>query len=205
MTRVSTLPRGGLGVWGGHAAREAGWARHRAPDTLNPVVSSEQEGDPRARVDEHLRRVGREMGAVSRSVARSIELHPTQLLALDLLLRRGPSSPGQLSDALDLSTGATTPLIDNLVALGHVRRQADPHDRRRTVLVLTDHARAESTEAFRPLSERFSELLDHYSPEDLEVIDRFMAELRQNLRDYAAERDAFPSSRPRSKRGVSGP
>jgi DNA-binding MarR family transcriptional regulator len=168
-------------------------------------VSEEAERDARARVAEHLRLVGREMGAVSRSVARSIELHPTQLLALDHLLRRGPSSPGQLSDALDLSTGATTPLIDNLETLGHIRREPDPHDRRRSVLVLTDHARTESREAFRPLGERFAGMLDHYSTEELESIDRFMGELRQNLRDYAAERDALLSRRRRSKRGVPGP
>jgi DNA-binding MarR family transcriptional regulator len=168
-------------------------------------VSEEAERDARAKVAEHLRRVGREMGAVSRSVARSIELHPTQLLALDHLLRGGPSSPGQLSDALDLSTGATTPLIDNLETLGHVRREPDPHDRRRSVLVLTDHARTESREAFRPLGKRFAGMLDHYSAEVLGIIDGFMTELRQNLRDYAAERDALLSRRRGSKRGMPGP
>ncbi|MFZ0216370.1 MAG: MarR family transcriptional regulator [Candidatus Dormiibacterota bacterium] len=135
----------------------------------------------------HLRVLGREMAAMSRAVSRSMGLHHTQLRALEQLLRRDDVSPGDLSRALGISTGATTALIDNLEDMGHLHRVRNRTDRRRVVLEITEQARHESEGAFRPLGAKFQHLLQGYSEEELAVLDRFLGDLRESIRDYGGE------------------
>jgi DNA-binding MarR family transcriptional regulator len=147
----------------------------------------------------HLRVLGREMGALSRAVSRSLGLHHTQLRALEQLMRRSDLSPGDLSRALGLSTGSTTALIDALERMGHVHRVRDRGDRRKVVLEITERARHDGEAAFRPLGERFQELTQGYSDAELAVIDRFLGDLRGALREYQQalsdeERAALPDS-----------
>ncbi|HEX3805665.1 MAG TPA: MarR family transcriptional regulator [Gaiellaceae bacterium] len=49
-----------------------------------------------------------------------------------------PSTPGALARSLDLSSGAMTSRLDRLEKLGHIRRLADPDDRRGVRVELTD-------------------------------------------------------------------
>ncbi|WP_407358718.1 MarR family transcriptional regulator [Microbacterium sp. LTA6] len=49
----------------------------------------------------------------------------------------GPVTSGELARRLGLSTGATTRLIDRLIAGGFARRVADPADRRRVLVTHT--------------------------------------------------------------------
>lgn len=68
--------------------------------------------------------------------AQRVGLGATDYQALNLLQLRGPQSPGQLSAALGLTTGATTRLIDRMVEAGYVQRGADPSDRRKVTVSL---------------------------------------------------------------------
>lgn len=141
----------------------------------------------RERVLAHLRFLGREMGAMSRAVSRSMGLHHTQLRALEQLLRNEEVSPSDLSRTLGMSTGSTTALIDVLESMGHLRRVRHPGDRRRILLEITDSARRESEAAFRPLGARFRDMTQDYTEAELRVIDRFLGELRQAIREYGTE------------------
>jgi DNA-binding MarR family transcriptional regulator len=53
-----------------------------------------------------------------------------------------PSSPGALAKNLEISSGAMTSRLDRLERLGHIRRIADPDDRRGILVELTDEGRA---------------------------------------------------------------
>jgi DNA-binding MarR family transcriptional regulator len=69
---------------------------------------------------------------------------------LAVLVRSGPPyrlSPGRLAGATVLSSGATTNRIDNLEKAGLVERLPDPHDRRGTLVTLTDTGRSVVDEA----------------------------------------------------------
>jgi MarR family protein len=68
------------------------------------------------------------------SAAHAVGLGATDYQALNLLELRGPQTPGALSATLGLTTGATTRLVDRLVAAGHVERSADPADRRKVTV-----------------------------------------------------------------------
>ncbi|WP_285629480.1 MarR family winged helix-turn-helix transcriptional regulator [Actinoallomurus iriomotensis] len=61
----------------------------------------------------------------------AVGLGGTDLYALSVLAATGSMTPGELAARTGLTSGATTRLIDRLERDGHVRRVADPTDRRR--------------------------------------------------------------------------
>ncbi|ALE93476.1 hypothetical protein AOC05_16015 [Arthrobacter alpinus] len=108
-------------------------------------------------------------------------LHRTDLNALGFLIRPdladNAMTPGKLGDALNLSSPATTALVDRLEKTGHVNRKRSETDRRKIQLAMTDHARTVGRQLFSPLAIAMSEPLKHYLPEELAVVQRFLAEM----------------------------
>jgi DNA-binding MarR family transcriptional regulator len=56
-----------------------------------------------------------------------------------VLARHGPLRLSELSDHLRIAARSTTEVVDALESRGLVRRQPDPHDRRATMVELTEH------------------------------------------------------------------
>jgi DNA-binding MarR family transcriptional regulator len=77
----------------------------------------------------------------SQVVADKVGIHPTDAECLDYLLLNGASTAGQLASLTGLTTGAVTAVIDRLEKAGYVKRQQDPKDRRK-VLVVPDEEKA---------------------------------------------------------------
>lgn len=101
-----------------------------------------------------------------------------------------------------LTSGAVTTAIDRLERAGHVRRVADPGDRRRVIVELTDGARAAAWEMFGPLASAAGELLASYSDAALELLIEFHRLGREiqtrraaELRELKAARDADARAR----------
>lgn len=63
----------------------------------------------------------------------------TEMRALARVVERGSATPKELAASLELSTGATTALIDRMESLGVVVRRPNDHDRRSLILVPTAH------------------------------------------------------------------
>src|SRR5215470_16181872 len=73
------------------------------------------------------------------AIASRSGINVTDMQCINLLQLRGPMTPGQLADAMFLTTGgAITAVIDRLEKAGMVRRHRDDEDRRR-VLVEAAH------------------------------------------------------------------
>lgn len=106
-------------------------------------------------------------------------LHRTDLNALGFLIRPGREAmtPGKLGDALNLSSPATTALVDRLERSGHVNRQRNQVDRRQIQLAMTEHARTVGRALFTPLAAQLSDALEKYSPEELELIQKFLSDM----------------------------
>src|SRR3981081_4383910 len=64
------------------------------------------------------------------TVARRVGVNSTDLECLDLILKSGPSTAGEIARHTGLTSGAVTGLIDRLERLGLVERTADPAGRR---------------------------------------------------------------------------
>lgn len=65
-------------------------------------------------------------------------LAPSQLHLLQLIEHKQPVSLKKLADAMRLTPGAITQLVESLVQAGYVNRTPDEHDRRVSMVTLTE-------------------------------------------------------------------
>ena len=85
-----------------------------------------------------LQRWGLENDRYDLAVARAHGVGVTETRAVDHLQAAGELTPSELGEALSLTSGAVTALIDRLERAGWVTRTPHPGDRRSVVLRLTD-------------------------------------------------------------------
>ncbi|HXM55289.1 MAG TPA: MarR family transcriptional regulator [Candidatus Dormibacteraeota bacterium] len=104
-------------------------------------------------------------------------LNRTDLRALEAL-REGGMTAGRLARTLRVTSGATTRVIDSLVAAGHVRREADPDDRRRVLVLLTPAAVLLVDRTWERLRADTRTALEGHSDAELQTIARFLGEVR---------------------------
>ena len=98
----------------------------------------------------------------------------TEMKALDILVREGPRTAGQLAAALNLTSGAITGVVDRLERRGMARRSSDAGDRRR-VVIEADHERlAQEENAYAPIGAAFAELYAGYTLKELQFLVRHM-------------------------------
>lgn len=105
-------------------------------------------------------------------------LHPTDLQAMiavrEAESRDNPLTPGRLAEALGLSSGATTAVIDRLERAGHLRRVRESSDRRVVHLRYGESGQALASAFFRPLSARSHEVFSRFTDAELEIAARFL-------------------------------
>ena len=68
-------------------------------------------------------------------VGKELSVNPTDLDAMEELIKDGPLSPTELARRLNMSTAAVTTVVDRLTAVGHVSREPNPDDRRGILVV----------------------------------------------------------------------
>ncbi|WP_299167314.1 MarR family transcriptional regulator [uncultured Arthrobacter sp.] len=105
-------------------------------------------------------------------------LHRTDLNALGIMMgaaRTGVTvTPGMLRQALNLSSPATTALIDRLDEAGQVRRSRSSVDRRQVHLEMTEKAFETGSRLFIPLAREVEQALSGFTPEELELFGSMM-------------------------------
>jgi DNA-binding MarR family transcriptional regulator len=105
------------------------------------------------------------------------DLTPSQFRALRTLMRHDAMRPSELSEHLRIAPRSTTEVLDGLAAKGLVERRPDPHDRRATLVVPTEHGVDVGTKI---LSERGTEterVFDRLSPTDRAHLARILRKL----------------------------
>ncbi len=122
-------------------------------------------------------------GAGTRFATREA-IHPTDVQAMAVLAAAGrPLPAGELAAELELSTGATTRLVDRLERVGHLARTTDPDDGRRRLVSVTAGARATAGAYFGQLSDSVETVLCGFDPAERAVIDRFLGDLVDAMDD----------------------
>lgn len=125
-----------------------------------------------------LRSYQRSVDAFDEVVARFLGVNRTDLRALDVLLEQGQATPGYLADALGLTTGSITAMVDRLEKLGFVERRPDPSDRRRVAVRPTARLNALAERIYGPLAESGVRVLAGYSKRELELLIRALQEIQ---------------------------
>ena len=102
-----------------------------------------------------------------------------------------PLTPSGLRGHLGLSSGGTTYVIDRLERAGHVRRARDrSRDSRVVHLHQTEQGMATALEFFGPLGQRMDELLQQFTPAEVDVIQRFAVAASGILHDHIESLEA---------------
>ena len=108
-------------------------------------------------------------------------INRTDWRCLDILGTRGPMTAGQLAEAVRLTTGAVTGVLDRLESAGLVRRIRDTGDRRRVIVEITDEVARAGAPVYGPLMADSAEAHAAFDEDELETITRFIRIERQLL------------------------
>ncbi|MBJ7597202.1 MAG: MarR family transcriptional regulator [Candidatus Dormibacteraeota bacterium] len=119
------------------------------------------------------------------ATASFVNLNRTDFRALQALSSSRGMTAGELARALRVTTGATTRVVDSLVAAGHAHREWDPQDRRRILVTVTPAAQRVLERSLQGLREDLRKALAGYSEVELNAVLRFVGSLRGLARTHA--------------------
>ena len=127
-------------------------------------------------VIESARRVIASAILFSHQVAERLKLGPSDAQFMTLLDVHGPLTPGRLADLTGLKTGTVTGVLDRLENAGFVRRDRDPHDRRKVIVSLDERRVADlAAPHYQGQADRMVSVLQRYDDRELAVIADFLA------------------------------
>ncbi|MCW4385623.1 MarR family transcriptional regulator [Salinibacterium sp. SYSU T00001] len=120
-------------------------------------------------------------------LGRELTVNSTDLQAMQYLIQRGPMSPTALARALDISTAATTVVVDRLVKVGHVTREAHPTDRRAVVVVPAPQSIASAMAALTPMVRSIDRVIQSFSEEERDTITEYLRRVVDVYRESIPE------------------
>jgi DNA-binding MarR family transcriptional regulator len=89
--------------------------------------------------------VARQLRRLSRQTLAPWDIAPSHSRALGVLMDHGVMRLSELSDHLHIAPRSTTEVVDGLQERGLIERRPDPHDRRATLVGLTDEGTSVGT------------------------------------------------------------
>ena len=121
-------------------------------------------------------------------VAEQLQLNESDHKCLDLLLREGDMTAGELATRSGFTTGAVTGIVNRLEAQGFVRRASDKADLRRVVLrPVSDKIHARMWPLLQPMIRRMAELHGGYRVSELKLLLDYTTRCEGIMRESAAE------------------
>jgi DNA-binding MarR family transcriptional regulator len=122
----------------------------------------------------NLRKLSTRMVLFQQHAAHSLGVVHTDFKTADILNETGPLTAGELAKVTGLSTGSVTALIDRLEQAGYVRREKDPNDRRRVLIVPLEERKRVIREHYLPLNKAMTDLCSKYNEEEIALIISFI-------------------------------
>jgi len=123
-------------------------------------------------------------------------INRTDWRCLDILGTRGPMTAGQLAQAIRLTTGAVTGVLDRLEAAGLVRRARDAGDRRKVIVELTDEVARRGAPVYGPLVADAATAHAVFDTAELETITKFVQIERELLARHTERVASMPETTP---------
>lgn len=140
-------------------------------------MSSHEQAQPTPEQEQFtllMRGLGTRTVVYQQNVAASLGLYNNDFLSVDILREKGPITAGELSKLTGLATGSVTALIDRLEKNGYVRRQNDPKDRRKVIIVPLYENKEDVIDTYMPLHTAMVKLAASYTDEELSLISQFL-------------------------------
>ncbi|MFI9550861.1 MarR family winged helix-turn-helix transcriptional regulator [Nonomuraea endophytica] len=148
-------------------------------------MSKDPKDEPARELTGELFELSMALDLIGNASAGQIGINQTDLMCLNLLVRHGPMSPGQIAAALGLTTAAISAMASRLEAGGYAAREIDPKDRRRVLM----HASPLGAERAFGLFDDFflaaTELFGSTSEDDLRRLADLLRRFRHLLTEHA--------------------
>lgn len=157
-------------------------------------MSRDQQQQPTALQENftlRMRSLGTRTVLYQQHVAASLGLYNNDFISVDILREKGPITAGELSKLTGLATGSVTTLIDRLEKNGFVRRENDPNDRRKVIIVPLYENKEEVSNTYLTLHSAMVDLASTYTEEELALITGFLSKagnvLDQQIDDLSSK------------------
>jgi len=124
--------------------------------------------------------VARRLRAASMAAFAAYDVTPSQVRAIRVLDTHGGVRSKELADHLRIAPRSATEVVDALEAKGLVSRSADPHDRRATVVALTDRGRELSEEVRRARGVESERMFERLTQTDRADLARILGKLQED-------------------------
>ena len=111
------------------------------------------------------------------AVGELLGVNVTDMECLALIFFKGLATPSQLAQYTGLTSGATTAMLDRLEKAHLIERRPNPHDRRGTLIVLTNERTEEIGGMFASGRAAIEKMTSSYSEKELEIISSYFARL----------------------------
>jgi DNA-binding MarR family transcriptional regulator len=125
---------------------------------------------------------------MSEASSKYMKLNVTDMRALRFLIaarnQHEIATPGAVAEYLGISSASTTKLLDRLERGGHVVRAPHPSDRRALTISVTDATRAVARESVGRLHARRFAAAAALTPDEREVVIRFLDALSATASDH---------------------
>jgi DNA-binding MarR family transcriptional regulator len=112
------------------------------------------------------------------------------LAALHQLVGQPLIGPAELGKRLNITSASTTVLVDRLEQAGYVRRERDPNDRRRIVLVVTETTATRSLAAVRPLADAVASITNKLDQPTRRAVADYLGEVTEVMRAFIEDKSA---------------
>jgi len=122
--------------------------------------------------------VARQLRETSQETLAPWDITPAQFRALQVLRRHGVMRLSELSDRLKIAARSTTEVIDALQARDLARRRPDLHDRRATLVELTEHGMQVLHDIREARGSESERVFDRLTPADQAALTAILRKLR---------------------------
>jgi DNA-binding MarR family transcriptional regulator len=138
----------------------------------------------------------------SQAVAERLGINSTDLECLDFIVLRGPISAGELAEAIGITTGAITGVIDRLERAGFARRDRHGSDRRKVLVRALPAVDRRIGPLFQPMERGAMSVLSQFSDKELAFLLEVFSRLGEAATKAITELNARPKStrKPRSRK-----
>ena len=115
-----------------------------------------------------------------------------------------PLTLAQLRQRMDVSPAAITYLVDRMMDAGHIRREADPADRRKSLLRYEKPGMALARAFFNPLGTEVRSAMADLPDRDLAAAHRVFAAMIEAMSTFETQLSASATA-PKGPKGSKGP
>jgi DNA-binding MarR family transcriptional regulator len=139
-------------------------------------------GDP---IGQRLKEISVLTREIGRKIGQTLGVNVTDMAALEQLLTNGPLTPGQLAARLEVTTAASTQIVDRLERAGHVTRERQADDRRKVSVVPAHASVTRAFEALTPMLDGLDGAIASLDQAERQVIERFLDQVIDVYRGVA--------------------